>query len=168
MTAVETVDGPERFGVPYHRDTVRIGPFEKEPLDLWYLLDSASTASGCGIRVASAEWLLGALEAAGVDVRAFDRSAVRAVAQDCGVEQVQVFAGWLARAGHPGPVSAPDHRRPPVDRLLDALDQAGVVLGAYDTRLPRDLVEDHGPRSVRTVTGWIGRVGRREERSRVT
>lgn len=106
MTAVETVDGPERFGVPYHRDTVRIGPFEKEPLDLWYLLDSASTASGCGIRVASAEWLLGALEAAGVDVRAFDRSAVRAVAQDCGVEQVQVFAGWLARAGHPGPVSA--------------------------------------------------------------
>lgn len=168
MEAVESVDGPERFEVTYRRGAVPVGPFDVEPLDLWCLLDTVSAASGFGIRVAAAGWLLGALEAAGVDVRAFDRSAVRQLAQDCGVEQIQVIAGWLARAGRPGPVSARDHRRPPTERLLDVLDRAGVALGGYDARLPRDLVEDHGPRSVRTITGWVGRVGRCGARSTVT
>jgi hypothetical protein len=58
----------------------------------------------------------------------------------------------------------PDYRRTPTERLLDALDQAGVRLGSYDAHLPRFLAEDYGPRTVRAVAGWLGRTGRREER----
>lgn len=150
--------------VIYQRNAVSSGPFHEEPLDLWRLLDQASDASGAELRIAAAAWLLAALVAAGVDVRAFDRGAVRVLARDSGVPEIQVVAGWMATARQPqsGIVCSPDHRRSPAERLLDALVRAEVTLGPYDARLPRYLAEDCGPRSVQAITGWLGRVGRRE------
>lgn len=149
--------------IVYDRDAVPLGPFDAEPLELWQLLGGTIGTSGPDMRAGAAAWLLGALEGAGVDVRAFDRGAVRLLIGDAGIPEAQIVAGWIVRAEHvePGRLSMPGYRRTPAERLLDALGQAGVRLGRYDVHLPGFLAEDYGPRPVLAVAGWLGRTGRR-------
>lgn len=97
---------------PYRRDAIPVGPFENEPFELMSIVlggPDEPLRSGDLVTDGSETWLIGALEAAGVVLGEYDRTAVRLLAED-GWTTVQVVAGWIARA-HESRSDAPEEQR---------------------------------------------------------
>ena len=148
-------------GLVYQRDAVPLGPFHREPLDLWHLIGQRPTGlwlSGDEIRGVASGWLFGALCCAGVQVNPYDRACTRFLFEDCEAPAMQAVAGWIARARPFELGPPPDNRRASSARLLAALEYAEVELGDYDRDLPGFLVEDCGTPAVRAIAGWLARV----------
>lgn len=94
---------------PYRRDAVELGPFGDEPFGLYrvvqYRADGAEADAHAGeVAGHAADWMVGALRTAGVELGDQDLYIAALLAHD-GWSIVQVVAGWVARA-HRTPESA--------------------------------------------------------------